>query len=90
MLVSLPCQGTEVVMNVEASTDAAVFRVYVSKMPEPALKPGDFVVVDNLDSNKVDSIRTNIESSGVFLIYWPQYAFHYSPIDHAGPNLKPA
>ena len=63
MLVSLSCQKPEAVRTVEGATDAAAFRGYVSKIPEPTLKPGVVLVVDNLGSHELDSVRTNIEAS---------------------------
>ena len=46
MLISVSCQEQEAVVTVKATTEADVFRIYASEMPELSLKPVDDVVMD--------------------------------------------
>ena len=65
-----------------------MFRVYVTEVLVPTLKPGDVVVMDNLGVHKADGIRSAIETSGAALVYLPPYSPDYSPIEPCWSNLK--
>lgn len=85
-----PCLagGLDVVMTIDGPTDAAVFRVYVSKVLVPTLTPGDIVFMDNLSAHKVKSIREAIEAAGAQLLYLPPYSLDWSPIEPCWSKLK--
>ena len=46
MLISVSCQDLEAVVTVKGTTEADVFRIYASEMPELSPKPVDDVVMD--------------------------------------------
>jgi transposase len=75
-------------MAVEGATDAAVFRAYVARVLVPTLRPGDVVVMDNLDAHKVSGIRSMIVAAGARLVYLPPYSPDYSPIEACWSKLK--
>ena len=52
------------------------------------LKPGDFVVMDNLGSHKGAGVRAAIEAVGAKLLYLPPYSPDFNPIENAFAKLK--
>jgi transposase len=44
--------GSTACMTIDGATDTDVFRVYVSQVLAPLLRPGDVVVMDNLAPHK--------------------------------------
>ena len=54
----------------------------------PELRAGDIVVMDNLSSHKVASVRTAIEGTGAALRYLPQYSPDFNPIEQVFATLK--
>lgn len=45
----------------------------------PALKPGDTVILDNLQAHKVAGVRETIEAAGARLLYLPPYSPNFNP-----------
>lgn len=82
--------GLEAMMTVDGATDGEIFRVYVSEMLCPSLRPGDIVVMDNLRAHKVSGIREAIEGTGAKLIYLPPYSPDLSPIERCWSKIKTA
>ena len=88
ILGALSWYGLDAVMTVEGSTDAEVFRTYVSRVLVPTLRPGDVVVMDNLSAHKVVGIDTTITKTGAKLIYLPPYSPDWSPIEPCWSAIK--
>jgi hypothetical protein len=65
----------------DGATNAARFRAYVTDTLVPVLKPGDTVILDNLQSHKVVGVREAIEAAGARLLYLPAYSPDFNPID---------
>ncbi len=51
------------------------------------LKPGDTVMLDNLQSHKVVSVRETIEAAGARLRYLPAYSPDFNPIEQPFSKL---
>lgn len=54
----------------------------------PALKPGDTVILDNLQAHKVAGVRETIEAAGARLLYFPPYSPDFNPIEQIFAKLK--
>ncbi|GJE23606.1 IS630 family transposase ISMex21 [Methylobacterium mesophilicum] len=65
----------------DGATNGARFRAYVTDTLVPVLKPGDNVILDNLQSHKVVGVREAIEAAGARLLYLPAYSPDFNPID---------
>ena len=65
-----------------------VFRLYVSEVLVPALKPGDIVVMDNLGSHKSKAVRTMVRKAGARLWFLPPYSPDLNPIEQVFSKLK--
>jgi transposase len=88
ILGAMSLRGMIAAMTVEAATDREIFMAYVEQVLCPALRPCDVVVMDNLSSHKVDSVRRLIETAGAEVIYLPPYSPDMNPIEKAWAKLK--
>jgi len=64
LLASMTTGGIGACVAVTESTTAAVFEAYVQKALEPALRPGQVVVLDNLMVHKGDRVGGPVEERG--------------------------
>jgi transposase len=72
----------------DGPTNGTRFRSYVTEILVPALRPGDSVVLDNLQAHKVAGVREAIEAAGARLLYLPPYSPDLNPIEQAFAKLK--
>jgi transposase len=73
---------------VDGPVDADVFRAYTELVLVPALRPGDVVVMDNLQPHKAAGVREMIEAAGARLLYLPPYSPDYNPIENMWSKVK--
>ena len=52
------------------------------------LRPGDTVVLDNLNVHKVAGVREAIEAAGARIFYLPAYSPDFNPIEQDFAKLK--
>jgi transposase len=88
MISSIRLDGTTAAMTITGSTDAVVFKTYVSEILCPTLCEDDIVIMDNLSSHKVPGIREIIEATGAELMYLPPYSPDYNPIEKMWSKIK--
>ena len=72
----------------DGPTNGTRFRSYITEILVPALRPGDSVVMDNLQAHKVAGVREAIEAAGARLLYLPPYSPDLNPIEQAFAKLK--
>jgi len=87
-LGAMSVRGIIAAMTIEEATDADIFLAFVQQVLCPALRPGDWVVMDNLSSHKVADVRQSIEKVGAQLLYLPPYSPDLNPIEKAWAKLK--
>src|SRR3712207_3696614 len=73
---------------VEGATTSAVFEAYVERVLAPALRPGQVVVLDNLNAHKGERVRELVEARGCELLFLPAYSPDFSPIEEAFSKIK--
>ncbi len=88
ILGALSCTGMLTSMTVEAATDGEVFLDFLDALLCPSLRPGDVLVMDNLNVHKVDGVRQRVEAVGARLLYLPPYSPDLNPIEKAWSKLK--
>jgi transposase len=64
------------------------FRAYVEQILVPTLKPGDLVIMDNLNSHKVAGVRQAIEAAGAERQFLPPYSPDMDPIEQVFSKVK--
>ena len=52
------------------------------------LRPGDTVILDNLQAHKVAGVREAIEAVGARVLYLPPYSPEFNPIEQIFAKLK--
>jgi transposase len=87
-IAALRCDGITAPMVTDGAMNGAIFLAYVRHFLLPTLKPGDWVVMDNLAVHKVIGVRAAIESVGAGLLYLPPYSPDFNPIEMAFSKLK--
>ncbi|RMF84028.1 MAG: hypothetical protein D6744_03765 [Planctomycetota bacterium] len=66
------------------------FEAVVEQVLRPTLRPGDFVVMDNLSSQKGPRTPALIRSAQAELIYLPPYSPDLNPIELAFSKIEQA
>lgn len=73
---------------IDGPVDGEVFKAYVRFVLVPNLRPGDVVVMDNLQPHKAAGVRGMIEAAGATLLYLPPYSPDYNPIENMWSKVK--
>ncbi len=71
----------------DSPLNGRIFLRFVKRRLAPWLKPGDIVVLDNLNFHKMVAVRRAIEAAGAF-IYLPTYSPEPNPIEPLWADLK--
>ena len=66
---------------VDRPMNGAVSRAYAEQFLVPSLRPGDVVVMDNLQCEQAAHIRATIEAVGATLMLLPLYSPDLNPIE---------
>ena len=85
---ALRASGLTATALFDGATNGARFRAYVADTLIPVLRPGDTVILDNLNVHKVAGVREAIEAAGARLLYLPPYSPDFNPIEQAFAKLK--
>ena len=75
-------------MTLEGAVDGIAFQVYVKEVLAPTLRPGQIVVLDNLQVHKNQAVREMVEAQGCELLFLPSYSPDFNPIEQAFSKLK--
>lgn len=85
---ALRTTGPTAIALFDGATNGQRFRAYVTDTLVPVLRPGDIVVLDNLNVHKVAGVREAIAAAGVRLLYLPAYSPEFNPIEQVFAKLK--
>jgi transposase len=88
MLAAVRTTGPCAAALVDGPVDADVFRAYTGLVLAPALRPGDVVVMDNLQPHKAAGVRERVEAAGASLLYLPPYSPDFNPIENMWSKVK--
>lgn len=88
LLSSIRLDGTTVPVSFQGALNKGRFLEYLKNSLVPTLHPGDFVVMDNLGSHKVDGVAELIRSAGAEPLYLPPYSPDFNPIEKIWSKLK--
>lgn len=77
-------------MTHRGSINGRTFLRFVRKYLVPWLRPGDVVVMDNLNSHKMKCVREAIEAVGALPVYLPTYSPELNPIELWWADMKRA
>jgi transposase len=88
LITALTLAGAGPGLLLEGALDRAAFDAYVTHLLAPALRPGQIVVVDNLQAHHSERAQAAIEARGASLWFLPSYSPDLSPIEEAFAKLK--
>lgn len=88
MIGALALDGWRGFVTIDAATDGDVFLAYVQQELVPHLRPGDIVVMDNLNSHKGAAVLAAIGRAGADVLFLPPYSPDLNPIEKAWAKLK--
>jgi transposase len=88
MLGALSLQGLVAAMTVEGVTDGEVFLAFLREVLVPQLRPGQILILDNLNAHKVAGVAEACAAAGVRLLYLPPYSPDLSPIEECWSKVK--
>lgn len=87
-LAALRTTGVTAPLVVDGALNGAIFEAYVTQELVPTLRPGDIVVLDNLNVHKVSGARQAIESCGAEMWFLPPYSPDLNPIETVFSKFK--
>ena len=72
----------------EGPMDGEMFLAWVRQGLVGQLRPGHWVIMDNLATHKVAGVREAIEEAGAKLVYLPPYSPDFNPIENLWSKVK--
>jgi transposase len=88
LIGALRLDGTTACMAIEGATDLPVFAAYVRQVLVPFLRPGDWVVMDNLATHKSAAILALLRAAGAQPLFLPAYSPDFNPIEKMWSKVK--
>jgi transposase len=88
LFAALTHQGLLASMTVEGAANTEALLTYLDELLCPALRPGQVVLMDNLQVHKAEAVRQRIEACGCRLVFLPRYSPDFNPIEGAFSKLK--
>jgi transposase len=88
MLSAIRSDRVAAAMVTDGPVDGLVFLGFIEHFLVPVLRPGDIVVMDNLNSHKVTGVREAIEALGAEVWYLPPYSPDLNPIEQMWSKVK--
>jgi transposase len=88
LIASLSVSGMGEALMLDGAADTCAFEVYIEQVLAPSLKPGQTVVLDNLNTHSGVRVRQAIEAKRCRLLFLPSYSPDLSPIEQAFSKLK--
>lgn len=88
MISAIRTSGPFAQVIVSGATDSDVFRTYVQEVLAPQLKPGEVVILDNLQPHKAAGVKEAVEAVGAKLLYLPPYSPDFNPIENMWSKVK--
>ena len=88
LLSALSLGGLGAGLLLEGGVTTITFEAYVTHVLAPALRPGQIVVLDNLQAHRSGRTRQAIEARGAALWFLPSYSPDLNPIEEAFSKLK--
>jgi len=88
MIGAIALNGWRGFVTIDAATDGDVFLAFVQQQLVPNLRPGDIVVMDNLNAHKSAAVIAAIRAAKADVLFLPPYSPEYNPIEKAWSKLK--
>ena len=80
--------GIVAVLYLELAVNTNIFLSFIKNLLVPKLRPGMYVIFDNVGFHKSDEIKEQIESTGARVVFLPPYSPDLSPIEKLWSKVK--
>jgi transposase len=90
MIATLGLFGVVAPWVFEGAMNTNAFETYVEHVLVPTVRPGDWVICDNLSAHKSEATRLEIEARGAHLVFLPPYSPDLNPIELCWSKVKTA
>ena len=88
LLAALSPSGLGAAMTLEGAANTDAFTVYVRELLCPTLRPGQRVILDNVNFHRAAAVGELIEAAGCHVLFLPPYSPDFNPIEHAFSKIK--
>ena len=88
ILSSIRLDGTTQSLVFEGALDRKMFDAYIKEFLAPTLKPGDIVVMDNLNAHKSQKARDAIHMHQAEMLFLPAYSPDFNPVEKLWSKIK--
>lgn len=88
LIASCTTTGIGPSMLLDGAVNSPAFQLYIERILVPALRPGQIVVMDNLNVHKQAAVRAAIRRAGCHPLYLPSYSPDFNPIELAFSKIK--
>jgi transposase len=85
---ALRLSGITAIMMLQGAIDGAAFTPFVEDLLVPTLRPGDLVLIDNLNIHKGKEVEKAIQATRAELKYLPRYSPDFSPLENCWSKLR--
>lgn len=72
----------------EGALDSRMYVAYIEKVLSPVLKPGDIVIMDNLNVHKSEVAKRFVQAKQCSYVYLPAYSPDLNPIEKMWSKVK--
>ena len=87
-IAGLRCDELIAPWIIEGAMDGLAFDTYVKTQLAPQLRPGDVVILDNLNVHKSPRAAAALAECGAWFLFLPKYSPDLNPIEMAFAKLK--
>lgn len=88
LFAALTPEGIGPALAMPGAADGEVFGRYVREVLVPSLRPGQVVILDQLNVHKGAAVRETIEAAACRLLLLPSYSPDFNPIEQAFAKVK--
>lgn len=88
MVGAIALDGFRGFMTINSGTSVEVFTAFVEQQLVPNLRPGDIVIMDNLNTHKNATVIATIEHAGANVLFTPPYSPEFNPIEKTWGKMK--
>lgn len=90
MIGAISLRGFQGFMTIDSGTSTDVFLAFVEHQLVPNLRPGDVVIMDNLNAHKNAKVIATIEAAQAKVMFTPPYSPEFNPIEKTWGKMKDA
>jgi transposase len=87
-IAAMSSSGIVAAASFDGATDTEMFLTFIRESLVPILRPGQVLVMDNLQPHKSAVVKQLVESTGAQVLLLPPYSPDYNPIEMAISKTK--